>query len=205
MAFAAEQLGADALSARPNLAQILPNGGLIELSGDHATGRTSTAVSLVAEAQARGEVVAWIEPEGGSFYPPDVAASGVDLASLVVVHVPETEVARAAELLLRSGAFGLVVLDFVGEATSSQPRHFRLAWQSRLQALVRKHTCRLVVLTSTAADSPSLGAPVHLRVLPKRQPSKAGSFTVGHELLKSKAGLQDAPAPERWAAPAGVR
>jgi len=46
------------------------------------------------------------------FYPPDASDSGVDCEAVVVVHVPDTiSIARAAEILARSGAFGLIILD----------------------------------------------------------------------------------------------
>jgi recombination protein RecA len=106
-----------------------------------AGARTTGAVSLVVHAQRRGEPVAWVERAAvGALYPPDLADAGVDLDRLVVVRVPDqprgaapstgkttrrdgrtprgrlggtTSALRAAELLLRSGAFGLVVVDLV--------------------------------------------------------------------------------------------
>src|ERR1051325_6532008 len=80
-------------------------GRLVELSARGASATLTTAIELVTEAQTEGEPVAWIsrsDSGSGSFYPPDVAASGVDLAALVVIRVPgrvpgATEAARAAE------------------------------------------------------------------------------------------------------------
>ncbi len=90
-------------------------GRMIEVSGVGAAARHTTAAALVRQAQLDGETTVWIQPEGGSLFPPDLAEAGVDLQALVVVHVPrdrgEVGLARAAELLLRSGAVGLVVID----------------------------------------------------------------------------------------------
>src|SRR5260221_719247 len=61
-------------------------GRLVELSARGATATLTAAIELVIEAQMLNEPVAWIAPTTGTFYPPDVAASGVDLAALVVVR-----------------------------------------------------------------------------------------------------------------------
>lgn len=101
--------------AAVELGQLAAPGRLIEISGVGSSARHTTAVALVRQAQLEGETTAWVQPAGGPLYPPDLAESGVDLAALVVVHVPEDRgqvgLARAAELLLRSGAYGLCVLD----------------------------------------------------------------------------------------------
>ncbi|MCY1006440.1 hypothetical protein OV079_12895 [Nannocystis pusilla] len=90
-------------------------GKLIEVSGGAAGARLTTAVALVRQAQLEGETTVWIQPAGGPLFPPDLADSGVDLDALIVIHIPEDRgpagIARAAELLLRSGGYGLCVLD----------------------------------------------------------------------------------------------
>src|SRR5262245_63854142 len=95
----------------PRLARDQLGGRLVELSAQGAVATLTCAVGLVLEAQVQAEPVAWIAIAGTSFYPPDLADSGVDLAALVVVRAPKLlSGVRAAERLLRSGAFGLVVL-----------------------------------------------------------------------------------------------
>ncbi len=105
-------------------------GRLVELSGQGATATLTAAIGLVVEAQMQNEPVGWIAPSCGTFYPPDVADSGVDLAALVVIRVPQGDflrgadaiaAARAAERLLRSGAFGLVVIDAGSAARPGDP------------------------------------------------------------------------------------
>lgn len=72
----------------------------------------SAATTLVWKAQLAGEPCAWIAARPSTFYPPDLDEGGIDLAALVVVRAPHaTAAARVADKLLRSGAFGLVVLD----------------------------------------------------------------------------------------------
>ena len=73
-------------------------GRLVEISGRGATAVLTTAASLVVEAQTAGEPVVWVTLAQATFFPPDLALSGVDLAALVVVRVADGTVAmRAAE------------------------------------------------------------------------------------------------------------
>jgi recombination protein RecA len=132
-------------------------GRLGELSARGATATLTAAIEIVAEAQTQGEPVAWIALGNGTFYPPDVADSGVDLAALVVVRAPDAIAgARAAERCLRSGAFGLVILD-LGGADLTMPI------QGRLVTLAQTHDAAVVVLTDKSSETASLGSLVSLR------------------------------------------
>ncbi len=142
-----------------------PTGRLVELSGRAAAGaRTTAAVREVVRLQREGELVAWIQTRGGTFYPPDAAEAGVDLASLTVVHVPSSalEAARAVELLLRSGAFGLVLVDLEGMVDARLPSRAL----ARLHALCRQHDSTVAFLTPPAQEA--LGSLVSLRLEPRR-------------------------------------
>lgn len=144
-----------------------PAGRLVELTGRGATARTSLVVHQLVRHQAEGELVAWVQPRGGTFYPPDAAEAGVDLDALTIVHVPPSaiEAARAAELLLRSGAFGLVVVDLEG---MSQEQRLPTRALARLHALCRRHDAVVAFLAPPAPEA--LGSLVSLRLAPKRQP-----------------------------------
>jgi recombination protein RecA len=156
-------------------------GRLVELSARGATATLTTAIELVIEAQLAGEPVAWIALASGTFYPPDAADSGVDLAALVVIRAPDpVACARAAERLLRSGAFGLVVIDY-GAATAELPT----AHQGRLVTLAQSHDAAVVCLTEKSGESPSLGSLVSLRVEALRGRGTAG-FDVTVRALKDK-------------------
>jgi recombination protein RecA len=136
-------------------------GRLVELSARGATATLTTAIELVLEAQHAAEPVAWVTLGNATFYPPDVAASGVDLAALVVVRVVDaTAAARAAEKLLRSGAFGLVVLDFGGGGSAIE---VPIAHQGRLVSLAQAHDAAVVCITEKPADAASLGSLISLR------------------------------------------
>jgi recombination protein RecA len=160
-------------------------GRLVELSGDGASAVLTLAMRVVSDAQQAGEPVAWLGSAGHLFYPPDAAESGVDLESLLVVRIVRDvrigraagvappplaagskrsvaeaplgqRLASAAERLLRSGAFGLVVLDLGKDAVLSQPM------QSRLLGLAQRHHAAVLCLTQKAESSSSLGSLVSL-------------------------------------------
>jgi recombination protein RecA len=155
-------------------------GRLVELSARGASGTLTAAVELVAEAQAQAEPVAWLTPGTGTFYPPDVADSGVDLEALVVVRAPDaTAIARAAERLLRSGAFGLVVLDLGDKVDLS------MQIQGRLVTLAQTHDAAIVCLTEKTGDTSSLGSLVSLRAEALRVRDH-GEFAVTLRALKDK-------------------
>jgi recombination protein RecA len=142
----------------PKLAREQLGGRLVELSGTGAVATLTCAVGLVLEAQEQAEPVGWIAIAGASFYPPDLADSGVDLAALVVVRAPELLAGvRAAERLLRSGAFGLIVLDLGRDA------ELPMTHQGRLVGLAQQHDAAIVCLTAKPADAASLGSLVSLR------------------------------------------
>jgi recombination protein RecA len=163
-------------------------GRLIELSARGATATLTAAIELVLEAQRAAEPVAWIALGHGTFYPPDVADTGVDLAALVVVCVVDaTTAARAAERLLRSGAFGLVVLDFAGGGDVE----LALAHQGRLVGLAQTHDAAVVCLTDKPAEAPSLGSLISLRAEARRSGTQldrtgARSHDVTMHALKDK-------------------
>jgi hypothetical protein len=187
------------------LSALLPRARLVELSGKHACARTTTAVSCVIEAQARGELVAWVQPKDGALFPPDLHAAGVGLDSFIVIHVPlhagPFALIRAAEWLARSGAFGLTVIDF----TEALPPGSAVNWQGRLLGLLRQHDGRMLILTSNAYEEPSSGPLVGLRVEPRRGSLRNEQFELHSKILKDKVGLVVKLASSRSIAPAGLR
>jgi recombination protein RecA len=146
-------------------------GRLVELSARGASATLTTAMEIVVEAQTQHEPVAWLTVGAGTFYPPDVAECGVDLAALVVVRAPDaTAAARAAERVLRSGAFGLVVID-LGSASGAD---LSLQIQGRLVTLAQAHDAAVVCLTEKGEDTASLGSLVSLRAQALRTRGPAG-------------------------------
>jgi len=110
----------------------------------------------LAQAQGHQEVVAWVA--GATvFYPPDLAFLGVDPGAVVVARVPPAEAFRAADWLLRSQAYAVVVVDGVSEAPEST--------LGRLARLAAEAQTALVFLTRKAAHEGSLGSQVSLRLV----------------------------------------
>jgi recombination protein RecA len=115
------------------------SGNLVELIAGPSSASLSVAAALILQSQRAGEFVAWISTKRDSFFPPDFADRGIDLTALPVVWAPEPDgdgnrsahrACRAAEHLLRSGAFGCVVIDLADHlqlAVASQGRLLRLA------------------------------------------------------------------------------
>lgn len=152
-------------------------GRLVQLEGE---GALTLAVELVADAQRSGEPAAWVCVES-DFYPPDAATSGVDLESLVVVRVPDAlSAVRAADRLVRSGGFGLVVVDLTTDADVP------LAVQGRLVGLAQRHEAAVVCLTRTPPGSPSLSPLVSLRARVRRERVAPGVFACVLEPLRDK-------------------
>lgn len=204
-------VGAPALGAVGNafkrgcvpLAELFQGGHILELSGQRP-GKLSAVVRLVRRAQTEGEPVAWVtQREAACFYPPDFAEAGVDLSALVVVRLAESAgshgVVRAAEVLLRSGAFGLVVIDFAGGVPRGE-----LSWQARLSGLLRRHDARAVLLTGSTREEPSLGPLVSLRVEPSWQEGAGKRVVLSQQLLKSKLGSALSLSPDTRSLPAGA-
>jgi recombination protein RecA len=106
-----------------------PLGQVVELCGSAASGRTRLALRAVAEAQRALRLAAYVDG-AGELYPPALSALGIDAARLLWVRPPgpsavghtSAHLGWAALQLLRSGAFGCVVLDLThtGHRLSTQ-------------------------------------------------------------------------------------
>jgi recombination protein RecA len=159
------------------------SGRLTEISGRGCVSPLSAAASLLLEAQSSGEPCAWITKSESSFFPPDLVRFGIDLDALPVVFVPSAQAAaRAAARLLRSGAFGLLVLDLGEEAQVS------IALQGRLTGLALKNDAAVVLLTQKSPSAPSVGSMVSLRAEPRRTQLEAtvSLYRVSLTVLKDK-------------------
>ena len=155
-------------------------GRFIEISTSANAASLTLAFGLVREAQKKSEPVGWVTSTGSVFYPPDAAQGGVDLAALVVIRVLHAAtIPTAGEKLLRSGGFGLVVLD-LGTADIPTPL------QSRLTGLAQHHHAALVCLTEKESRTFSLGSLVSLRAHAERQRSSGNRFTCKLRVLKDK-------------------
>jgi recombination protein RecA len=164
-------------------------GRICELVFDGQTQRMSFTTGLVREAQEQGQPAAWIHTGDGVFHAPDLAEGGIDLDAVPVIRTPHgIAAARAADHLLRSGAFGLVVID-LGTHCDLPP-----GMQSRLAGLARHHQSTLVFLTRPSTNgrpggqpaTGSLGALVSLRAKGTMRVEQPGYFRCSLSALRDK-------------------
>ncbi len=165
------------------------NGILTELVGGPRSANVSVASLLIHQAQTAGEQVAWVATHRDLFFPPDMAAAGVDLAALPVVWAAdgpaEEPVAsgrrhvgcryagravRAAGQLLRSGAFGLIIIDLAKNLT------LQVAAQGRLLRLAEHHDAQVLIIRRKREDGAYSGSLVTVRVESSREQIGPGRF-----------------------------
>jgi recombination protein RecA len=157
------------------------SGRFLEISSFGQTVSITAAASLILDSQLRGEPAAWVAVGGSTFFPPDFAQCGIDLESLPVIRVPHGLLAsRVADRLLRSGGFGIIVLDLGSDID------MRIAVQVRLAALAKKHRTTLVCLTQKEPAVPSLGPLVSLRAQGAIDKTGFNRFTWELEILRDK-------------------
>ena len=91
----------------------LPKGRIIEIYGPESSGKTTVALHVIAEAQARGGEVAFIDAEH-ALDPSYAKKLGVNVEELIVSQ-PDTgeQALEIAEMLVRSNAIDVIVIDSV--------------------------------------------------------------------------------------------
>lgn len=90
-----------------------PRGRVVEVFGPEATGKTTLALHVIAEAQKAGGQAAFIDAEH-AMDPPYAARVGVDVDNLLISQPDYGEQAlEIAEVLVRSGAVDVIVVDSV--------------------------------------------------------------------------------------------
>ena len=91
----------------------LPRGRVVEIYGPESSGKTTVALHAVANAQKAGGIAAFIDAEHA--LDPDYAQKlGVDTDALLVSQ-PDTgeQALEIADMLIRSGAIDIIVIDSV--------------------------------------------------------------------------------------------
>jgi len=90
-----------------------PRGRVIEIFGPEATGKTTLALHVIAEAQKRGGQAAFIDAEH-ALDPKYASSVGIDVDNLLISQPDYGEQAlEIAEVLVRSGAVDVIVVDSV--------------------------------------------------------------------------------------------
>jgi recombination protein RecA len=95
----------------------LPRGRIVEVFGPESSGKTTLVYHVIAEAQRRGGICAFIDAEH-AMDPTYAKRIGVDIDNLLVSQ-PDTgeQGLEIAELLVRSGALDVVAVDSVAALT----------------------------------------------------------------------------------------
>src|SRR3954463_15350361 len=91
----------------------LPRGRIVEIFGPESSGKTTIALHALANAQKQGGIAAFIDAEH-ALDPSWAKKLGVDLEGLLVSQPGHAEEAlRIAELLIKSNAVDIIVIDSV--------------------------------------------------------------------------------------------
>jgi recombination protein RecA len=91
----------------------IPRGRIVEVYGPEGSGKTTVCLHVIAEAQARGGIAAFIDAEH-ALDPIYARTLGVNIDELLVSQPDNGEQAlEIADMLVRSGAMDLVVIDSV--------------------------------------------------------------------------------------------
>ena len=95
----------------------LPRGRVVEIYGPESSGKTTLATHVVAEAQRNGGTCAYIDAEH-AMDPVYAAAIGVNVDDLLISQ-PDTgeQALEIADMLIRSGAIDVLVIDSVAALT----------------------------------------------------------------------------------------
>lgn len=95
----------------------LPKGRVIEIFGPESSGKTTLALHVVAEAQKRGGICAFVDAEH-ALDPVYARKLGVDIDELLISQPDAGEQAlEIADTLVRSGAVDVLVIDSVAALT----------------------------------------------------------------------------------------
>ena len=91
----------------------VPRGRIVEIYGPESSGKTTLATQIIAEAQKRGDQCAFIDAEH-AFDPTYAEKLGVNTDELLMSQ-PDTgeQALEICDMLVRSGALGVVVIDSV--------------------------------------------------------------------------------------------
>jgi recombination protein RecA len=95
----------------------LPRGRIVEIFGPESSGKSTLAMHVVAEAQRNGGICAYVDAEH-AMDPVYARAIGVNVDDLLISQ-PDTgeQALEIADMLIRSGALDVIVVDSVAALT----------------------------------------------------------------------------------------
>ena len=132
----------------------VPKGRVIEIYGPEASGKTTLALHIIAEAQKKGGVGAFIDAEHA--LDPDYAKKiGVNIDDLLISQPDSGEQAlQILETLVRSGEVDVIVIDSVAALTpkseiAGEMGEFPIGLQARLMSSALRKLSGVVSRTKT--------------------------------------------------------
>ena len=134
----------------------LPRGRVVEIYGPESSGKTTVALHAIANAQRAGGIAAFIDAEH-ALDPEYAQKLGVDIDALLVSQ-PDTgeQALEIADMLVRSGALSLIVVDSVAALVpraeiEGEMGDSHMGLQARLMSqALRKMTSALANSNTTA-------------------------------------------------------
>lgn len=134
-----------------------PIGAISEITGAESSGRTTLALSFLAQRTAEGQVCAWVDVND-TLDPESAAANGVALGRLLWVRCADAgkttnrklearleQAIRAVDLILNASGFAAVVLDLGGTAKELANRIPLATWFKFRQAAQHGRASLLVL------------------------------------------------------------
>ncbi len=168
----------------------VPRGRMVEIFGPEASGKTTLALHLIAEAQKLGGTAAFIDAEH-ALDPGYTRAIGVDLDHLLLSQPSSGEQAlEIMEQLVRSGAVDIVVVDSVAALVPEAELQGQMGdAQVGLQARLMSQAMRK--LAAAVAQSKTVAVFVNqIRATIQAGPWGPGTTTTGGRALKFYASVR---------------
>ncbi len=133
----------------------LPKGRIIEIFGPESSGKTTLALSVIAQSQKKGGTCAFIDAEH-ALDPAYAKKIGVDIDSLLISQPDAGEQAlEIADTLVRSGAIDVLVVDSVAALVPKAELEGEMG-DSHMGLQARLMSQALRKLTSTVSRSNTL-------------------------------------------------
>jgi len=131
----------------------LPRGRIVEIYGAEASGKTTIALHAVAQAQKAGGVAAFIDAEH-ALDPAWAKRIGVNLDDLLVSQPGYGEEGlRIAEMLIKSGAVDIIVVDSVAALVPKNEIHDSEIGDTKVGLQARLMSQAMRILTPTIGKS----------------------------------------------------
>lgn len=180
----------------------LPVGAISEVTGPKSSGRTSLALSFLAQQTQADRVCAWIDA-ADTLDPESAAANGVSLRRLLWVRCQSAsspakgkpgsriwtrldQALRATDLLLQAGGFAALLLD-LGDVAPEDANRIPLATWFRFRQAAGRARCCLVVLGEAAYAQSSAAVVLECTSL---EPRIVGETTLNGYSFRVKRGRQ---------------